>query len=126
MDARGKAIPFVAAINRPGSHAALLDWPYKLHTAPVGAGGKKGGVSGPVEPVMLFDVSKDPKETTNLAAQQPERVEKMTAELAAWKTSVEKSLGGADYGGAAPTESKTKKEVKKERKKAADAPAANK
>ena len=109
MDARGKALPFVAAINRPNSHAALLDWPYKLHTDPVGAGGKKGGVSGPVEPVMLFDVSKDPKETTNLAAQQPERVEKMTAQLAAWKSSVEKSLGGADYGSAAPTESKTKR-----------------
>jgi arylsulfatase A-like enzyme len=119
MDARGKAIPFVAAINRPGSHAALLDWPYKLHTDAGGGGGKKGAVAGAVEPVMLFDVSKDPKETTNLAAQQPERVEKMTAELAAWKSSVEKSLSGADYGSAAPIESKTKKEVKKERKKAA-------
>jgi arylsulfatase A-like enzyme len=119
MDARGKALPFVAAINRPGSHAALLDWPYKLHTDAGGGGGKKGAVAGAVEPVMLFDVSKDPKETTNLAAQQPERVEKMTAELAAWKSSVEKSLSGADYGSAAPIESKTKKEVKKERKKAA-------
>jgi hypothetical protein len=109
MDARGKAIPFVAAINRPGSHAALLDWPYKLHTDAGGGGGKKGAVAGAVEPVMLFDVSKDPKETTNLAAQQPERVEKMTAELAAWKSSVEKSLSGADYGSAAPIESKTKK-----------------
>ena len=99
MDARGKAIPFVARINQPGSHAALLDWPYKLHTDASGARGKKGAVGGEVKPVMLFDVSKDPKETTDLAAQQPERVAKMTAALAVWKTSVEKSLAGADYGG---------------------------
>jgi len=99
MDARGKAIPFVARINQPGSHAALLDWPYKLHTDASGARGKKGAVGGEVKPVMLFDVSKDPKETTDLAAQQPERVVRMRAELNAWKASVERSLAGADYGG---------------------------
>jgi arylsulfatase A-like enzyme len=114
---RGKAIPFVAQISRPGSHAALLDWPYKLHTDAGGARGKKGAVDGEVEPVMLFDVSKDPKETVNLAAQQPERVAKMAAELAAWKTSVEKSLSGADYNqpvdGTPPT---PKKQFKRKNK----------
>jgi hypothetical protein len=49
--------------------------------------------------VLLYDLSKDPKETTDLAAEQPERVAKMTAALAAWKASVEKSLAGADYPG---------------------------
>jgi arylsulfatase A-like enzyme len=98
MDARGKAIPFVARINQPGSHAALLDWPYKLHTDASGARGKKGAVGGEVKPVLLYDVSKDPNETTDLAAQQPERVAKMKAELTAWKASVEKSLAGGDYG----------------------------
>ena len=44
-------------------------------------------------------VASDPKETTDLAAQQPERVMKMTATLEAWKASVEKSLTGADYTG---------------------------
>src|SRR6185295_15584184 len=34
-DRREKPIPFVSHINRPDSHAALLDWPYKLHTNPV-------------------------------------------------------------------------------------------
>ena len=57
--------------------------------------------------VLLYDVSKDPKETTDLAAQQPERVAKMTAALEAWKASVEKSLRGGDYGGQ-PVESASK------------------
>ncbi|MFM8469627.1 MAG: hypothetical protein ACKODH_06610 [Limisphaerales bacterium] len=97
MDARGKAIPFVARINQAGSHAALLDWPYKLHTDASSARGKKGAVGGEVKAVLLYDVSNDPKETTDLVAQQPERVAKMKAELAAWKASVEKSLAGGDY-----------------------------
>ena len=98
MTERGKAIPFWADARRPTAHAALLDWPYKLHTDAGAGRGKKGAVVGEVAPVMLFDVSKDAKETTNLATQQPERVAKMTAALVAWKTSVEKSLTGADYG----------------------------
>jgi arylsulfatase A-like enzyme len=109
MDARGKAIPFVAAINRPGSHAALLDWPYKLHTDATGGRAKKAASDQALARVLLYDVSKDPKETTDLAAQQPERVAKMTAALAAWKTSVEKSLAGADHGGA-PLEAAPKRQ----------------
>ena len=82
------------------SHAALLDWPYKLHTDPAAGRGRKGEKGeASLPPVLLYDVSKDPKETTDLAAQQPERVAKMTATLAAWKASVEKSLAGADYTG---------------------------
>ena len=50
--------------------------------------------------MLLYDVSKDPKETTDLAGQEPERVLKMTALLEAWKASVEKSLAGADYAAA--------------------------
>ena len=115
MDARGKAIPFVARINQPGSHAALLDWPYKLHTDASANRGKKGAVGGEVKPVLLYDVSKDPNETTDLAKQQPERVAKMTAALAAWKASVEKSLAGGDYGAPlnepAPAAKKAKKKA---------------
>jgi arylsulfatase A-like enzyme len=96
MDSRGKFIPFWADARRPAAHATLLDWPYKLHTNPVAGRGRKGG--GETLPAtLLYDVSKDPNETTDLAAQQPERVTKMTAALSAWKTSVEKSLAGADY-----------------------------
>lgn len=93
-EARAKAIPFT---TRGGGPAALLEWPYKLHINPTGERGKKkkGGESLPS--VLLYDVSKDPKETTDLAAQQPERVAKMKAELDAWKASVERSFSGADY-----------------------------
>ena len=47
--------------------------------------------------VLLYNVAKDPKETLDLAAQEPERVVRMTAALEAWQASVEKSLAGADY-----------------------------
>lgn len=93
-ESRTKPIPFWNHLGKPG-HAALLDWPYKLHTDAVAGRGKKGGDT--FAAVQLYDVSKDPKEAADLAAQQPERVAKMTAALVAWKASVEKSLSGADY-----------------------------
>lgn len=93
-ESRAKAIPFT---TRSGGHATLLDWPYKLHTNPSGGRGKKKGGGEALPSVLLYDVSKDPKETTDLAAQQPERVAKMTAELKAWQGSVERSFSGADY-----------------------------
>lgn len=104
MTERGKAIPFVARLNQENSHAALLDWPYKLHTDPVSGKGKKDGSDQPIAPVMLFDVSKDPRETTDLASQQPDRVAKMKTELSAWKASALKSLAGEDYSPDAPVQ----------------------
>jgi arylsulfatase A-like enzyme len=97
-ESRAKAIPFWNHAGKQPGHAALLDWPYKLHTNPVAGRdrkGKKGGAALPA--VLLYNVAKDPKETTDLAAQEPERAEKMTAALETWKVSVEKSLAGADY-----------------------------
>lgn len=97
-ESRSKPIPFWNHAGKQLGHAALLDWPYKLHTNPVGGRdrkSKKGGESLPT--VLLYDVSKDPKETTDIAAQEPDRVVKMTGALEAWKASVEKSLAGADY-----------------------------
>jgi arylsulfatase A-like enzyme len=97
-ETRGKAIPFWNHAGKQPGHATLLDWPYKLHTNPVAGRDKKSKQAGEALPaVLLYDVSKDPKETTDLAAQEPERVAKMTAALETWKASVEKSLGGADY-----------------------------
>jgi hypothetical protein len=121
MAQRGKAIPFVAQITRPDSHAALIDWPYKLHLNAVE--GKKGDKKAVGKGPLLYDVSKDPKETTDLAAQQPERVAKMTTALLAWRASVEKSLAGADYppGSGGPAV-KTKKQLRKEKKAAPAAP----
>jgi len=96
MESRGKAIPFWGHAGGPPGHATLLDWPYKLHKNAVAFRGKKA--PGEVLPtVLLYDVSKDPRETADLVARQPERVAKMTAELEAWQASVEKSLAGGDY-----------------------------
>ncbi|MEY3172324.1 MAG: hypothetical protein RLZZ436_237 [Planctomycetota bacterium] len=99
MSSRDKPIPFVAQITTPGSHAALLDWPWKLHTDPsAGNGrGKKKVVSGEVQPVMLFNVETDPRESRNLADEEPERVASMRSALEDWKQSVRRSLDGADY-----------------------------
>jgi arylsulfatase A-like enzyme len=88
--------PILESRRQTTRHAALLDWPYCC-TLP-GRPHRKGKKAGETLPaVLLYDVSKDPKETTDLAAQEPERVAKMTAALEAWKASVEKSLAGADY-----------------------------
>ena len=95
-EVRNKAIPFWAHGRDLGGHAALLEWPYKLHTNPI-QGKKANNADGVVPKKVLYDVSKDPKETTDLATQEPERVEKMNASLEAWKASVEKSLAGSDY-----------------------------
>jgi arylsulfatase A-like enzyme len=102
-DSRAKAIPFWARAGNRSSHAALLEWPYKLHINPVAGRGRQRASAGEALPtVLVYDVSKDPKETTDLAAQQPDRVARMTAELQAWQASVEKSLAGADYAQATP------------------------
>jgi arylsulfatase A-like enzyme len=97
MTTRAKAIPFWDHAGKLPGHAALLEWPYKLHTNPVAGRGKKAETAGALPAALLYDVSKDPKETTDLAAQEPERVAKMSAALEAWKASVEKSLAGGDY-----------------------------
>ena len=118
MTERGKAIPFWNHAGKQPGHAALLDWPYKLHTDAIGGRDKKNRKSGAVTPVLLYDVSKDPNETADLAAQEPERVAKMTAAIESWKASVEKSLAGADYAQQPGAETLTRKEKKKADKKA--------
>ncbi|MGB7328246.1 MAG: sulfatase-like hydrolase/transferase [Rubripirellula sp.] len=47
---------------------------------------------------QLYDLTKDPSETTDLAAQTPEIVEQMTEELMDWNRSVQSSFEGAEYG----------------------------
>ena len=103
-EVRSKAIPFwrhgdIIAGN-PG-HAVLLDWPFKLHTdSKIARSSNQGANTNKrTADVLLYDVSKDPRETIDIAGQEPERVKKMTAVLAAWQKSVDKSLSGADYPG---------------------------
>lgn len=47
--------------------------------------------------IELFDLKADSGETTDLAKEQPEAVQKLQAKLRAWQDSVLKSLTGADY-----------------------------
>ncbi len=68
--------------------AAWTDNRYKLVTA----AGRRGAAA-----VELYDLSSDPNEKADIAAQHPEIVQRMTAELHQWQRSVERSLSGADY-----------------------------
>lgn len=65
---------------------AVLDNRYKL----VIDGGKDTGVE-------LFDIRKDPNETTNLAKEKPAIVKKFKRQLKDWQDSVLYSLTGKDY-----------------------------
>jgi len=119
---RAKAIPFWNHAGRQSGHAAWLDWPYKLHLHAVeGRGGtaRKRPVASTAP--LLYDVARDPRETTDLAAAQPDLVAKMTAALAAWQASVENSLAGADYSGAtiAPLSKRAQRNAVKKKQKAA-------
>jgi arylsulfatase A-like enzyme len=109
METRGRPIPFWDHTREFG-HAALLDWPYKLHTNPTAGRGKKAAARETLPAVLLYDVSKDPNEMIDLAAQEPARVARMTSALESWKASVEKSLAGADYRGSLMESAPTKRE----------------
>ncbi|MCA9011535.1 MAG: sulfatase-like hydrolase/transferase [Planctomycetaceae bacterium] len=96
-EVRSKPIPFWKHSNDHAGHAALLEWPYKLHTNAKPARNKNGKREGNQLLTLLYDVSQDPMETTDLAAEHPERVAAMTSVLNAWKVSVQASLRGIDY-----------------------------
>lgn len=83
----------VAKTEDFGGEAAWSDARYKLV---VSRG--KNRKNAPAAPVAsLYDLKADPKEARDEAAEHPEIVEKMRAQLEAWQRSVEKSLSGADY-----------------------------
>jgi hypothetical protein len=66
---------------------ALVDNRYKLLT----------DMDGRDSEDLLFDLLRDPSETTNLAAQQPDIVRSMKAKLADFRASCKRSLAGQDY-----------------------------
>ncbi len=72
----------------PG-HSAWLDGNWKLHRI---ENPKKGAVRW-----ELYDLAKDPKETTNRYDAAPDRAAEMEKELTAWLESVARSLNGEDY-----------------------------
>lgn len=71
--------------------AAWTDNRYKLIVGEP----RRRGQAGPR--TELYDLTTDPKEEHNLATEQPEIVRRMTEQLHAWQSSVERSLSGADY-----------------------------
>lgn len=71
----------------PG-HAALLEWPYKLHRIPH----QTDSITW-----ELYDLARDSMETTNLLTEFPERVASMKSSLHTWQQSVVASLNGEDY-----------------------------
>jgi arylsulfatase A-like enzyme len=68
--------------------AAWIDGDYKLHRkAP-----KQGEVT-----YTLFDLARDSREKSDIAARAPQRTARMKTELEAWQKSVVRSLNGEDY-----------------------------
>lgn len=67
-------------------HAALLDWPFKIHAI----------YSKKEAAWELYDLSQDPMETNPLNDQKTERLSTMQEQLTAWQKSVLKSHSGHD------------------------------
>ena len=78
--------PIIASDH--GGTRSLLEGRFKLLVQD-GKGGTR---------VSLYDLEADPRETRDLSAADPERVEVMNRQLRQWQESVLRSLGGADYG----------------------------
>lgn len=69
-------------------HSAWLDWPWKLHRIENKAGKVR---------IELYNLDKDPQESNDVSAAEPERIARMRAELEQWLKSVVASLNGKDY-----------------------------
>jgi arylsulfatase A-like enzyme len=78
---RHKPIPF-----RHRERGALVDNNYKIVTLEVGSGKYE-----------LYDLEKDPNETTDLFTLEPEAASRLQAVFEAWNLQVEASIAGADY-----------------------------
>ena len=79
--------PKYTATSHQSGHAALLDWPFKIHAIY----NKKKTIW------ELYDLSDDPMETTPLNEKQSDRLAVMQKQLTAWQKSVLKSHAGHDY-----------------------------
>lgn len=90
-----RVLPDAAVIGEPVSltefpgHSAWLDWPWKLHRI---ENKKTHEVTW-----ELYNLLRDPDESTVLLAEQPERVPQMQKSLEDWLESVARSLNGEDY-----------------------------
>ncbi len=78
----------VAKTSNFGGDAAWTENRFKLVTGESRRGAKR---------TELFDLVADPKETKDIAAENPDVVKRMQTALETWQRSVERSLSGADY-----------------------------
>jgi hypothetical protein len=58
---------------------------WRLILNPEGSPPGAPGGPYPIETVELYDLAADPREQRNVATEHPERVEALTAEIAAWR-----------------------------------------
>lgn len=63
----------------PHQNGAMRSGPWKFYPWPEGAGKKKDKTDPPKKGVQLYDLSKDISETKNLAMEQPEVVQRLSA-----------------------------------------------
>jgi arylsulfatase A-like enzyme len=92
IDGKMTARPAPIAFESRGQ-VALIDNRYKLIRVGASQRNKPTSTGGS----MLFDLQKDPSETTDLAAQQPETVKAMKQTLLKWQASCRNSAAGHDY-----------------------------
>jgi arylsulfatase A-like enzyme len=88
MKERAEPIGFQSA-----GQVALIGDRYKIH----GSGGRKKERGQALPNLKLFDLTKDPSEQNDLAAQHPDLIKKMTATLEHWRKSCRHSDDGGDY-----------------------------
>jgi arylsulfatase A-like enzyme len=88
MKERGRPIGFQSA-----GQVALIGDRYKLY----GSGGRKNEQDQALPTLKLFDLTRDPSERNDLAAQYPDLLKKMSATLEHWRKSCRQSDTGGDY-----------------------------
>ncbi|MEM7121363.1 MAG: sulfatase-like hydrolase/transferase [Pseudomonadota bacterium] len=76
-------------------HAAILEWPWKLHRIEKSAWYDFAWSRNPV--TELYNLEDDPLETTNLIEEREDVAMRLMADLEEWQASVIRSLNGEDY-----------------------------
>lgn len=76
----------------PG-HSAWNAWPWKLHRIQ----NKNDAARNNSVKWELYNLADDPQEATDVAKQEPDRVQRMKTDLERWLASVSRSLNGKDY-----------------------------
>jgi arylsulfatase A-like enzyme len=82
-----KEFPTYSKKSHQKGHAALTDWPYKVHAI----------YNKKKTTWELYNLEEDPMETTNLAPEDPDHLSDLKSKLTTWQKSVLRSHEGKDY-----------------------------